>query len=45
MEGTECGTGLLSRGEADGSVHMQVESSVLFLIDLPRFTIFTEYYI
>lgn len=32
MEGTECGTGLLSRGDADGSVHMQVQSSVLFLI-------------
>lgn len=32
MEGTECGTGLLSRSDVDGSVHMQVQSSVLFLI-------------
>lgn len=24
MEGTECGTGLLSRADADGSVHMQI---------------------
>ncbi|XP_036440622.1 zinc finger protein 143 isoform X1 [Colossoma macropomum] len=24
MEGTECGTGLLGRGDSDGSVHMQI---------------------